>query len=375
MHSRARIEPILFTHPLYGWLGVGLLLMLSPLLPIEEALLYGLVVYLVSIGLVFFRKSRGVQRHSILDGGITLFLFSLVVTLGKAIAGLRLNILSYQFLLLTLALIVVALGAYRLRRKPQQLSSLGELCSHELTRLFAQGEYLFLLSGCKKLLLPLGLLLAFWQLWQGSFTVDNTPLPSFTNYLLPGLALGLYLFEVIRLVMLKRRLRGEAWLPLLDDEGKPIGRIARSEVCQLQQGGLPLIRLYALCKGCLYLEEGGDGRLETPFLTWQELGRGVSEQLQEMIFSQMDSHKMPQEPNVILRYKSLWRGDAKLFVTLASYRIASPCDLKKKSRARWWSLEELKSSRLSLSPFLESELPYLEESLRLVSQLEGKKKG
>ena len=65
---------------------------------------------------------------------------------------------------------------------------------------------------------------------------------------------AVYTIECIHLVWVQRRLENEEWIPVLSDDQRPIGRVSKTTP-EYEGGRLPVVRLIALSRDMIYLEQ------------------------------------------------------------------------------------------------------------------------
>ena len=167
--------------------------------------------------------------------------------------------------------------------------------------------------------------------------------------------------------LVKQCLKNEYWLPVVDDAGNVIGRVARSvsleKPCTYQH---PLIRIMVYKSGSLYLtprtyELCPDlGKYDHPFERMMEYGKSIEETLEDF---RINFFPHAQKPRFILRYKhenTLGQWQALLYIL----RISDEEELTglDKSKGKFWTLPQIKENagKSCFSSFLEGELEFFE---------------
>lgn len=166
----------------------------------------------------------------------------------------------------------------------------------------------------------------------------NIQQPATENFLNSMLAiiLGVLIiaYEQLRIMMIKGNFRKETWLPVLSDEGKVIGYVARS-VSQGQPKKYyhPIVRIAVMYKGMLYLVKGDKehasaGKLDYPFQNDVLFRRSIDFTVKETL------GKLGKEKSLTPRFQLTYRFEneqVRQLVYLYTLRVDTEEQLKQSS--------------------------------------------
>ena len=188
---------------------------------------------------------------------------------------------------------------------------------------------------------------------------------------------AVYAFESIHLIWVQRRLEREEWIPVLSDDQRPIGRVSKTSPAS-EEGRLPVIRLLAISRDMIYLEDSESHSLpnaegyDTPFISWLTEGSHPEQVAQRMIDLRFCGVRRVK-PRFLLHYHEQINDQA-LSVYLFAVDIAEPNQLHidcLPTRGKWWPIDLLTSEleRGGFARYLCTEYPYLEQTLLLAHRL------
>jgi len=198
-------------------------------------------------------------------------------------------------------------------------------------------------------------------------------LPKFSNSvtgLLAMLVIVVVVVIIYRIYMINHINKREYWLPVVDDGGRVIGRIARS--VSLEKPGVfqhPLIRILTFKSGNIYLSQRtyefcpDVRKFDHPFECMMEYGFSVEETLEKM---QKDFFPNSPPPKFLLRYKhenKIGKWQVLLYVlTIEDENELTGLD---KSNGKFWTLPQIRENlgKSYFSAFLEGEIDFLESLL------------
>ena len=195
------------------------------------------------------------------------------------------------------------------------------------------------------------------------------------SFALAGIAI---LLESIHISWLKHQLSKEHWVPIMNQHQEPIGRLALSEFNSEVDGYLPIVRLLAVSDGMIYLEKGSScissniERYDTPFADWLEEGERPIDIAQRMIDARFCGVRRVA-PRQLLPYL-MEENNRRYLVYLFVVQIEDPTQLYidcMPIEGKWWTLAHLKQATLSLemSPNIQSEIPFIEQTVLLAQKL------
>lgn len=188
---------------------------------------------------------------------------------------------------------------------------------------------------------------------------------------------SVYAVECAHLVWVKKRLEREVWIPVLNDQQQPVGRVPMTTP-EPSEGRLPVVRLIATSRDMIYLEQAHEARLpqtagyDTPFVAWLTEGYRPDQVAQELIDLRFCGIRRAR-PRFLLHYHETIAGQD-LSVYLFAVDITDPSQLLVDClpiKGRWWPIEHL-ASELETGAFaryLLAEYPYLEQTILLAHRL------
>jgi len=188
------------------------------------------------------------------------------------------------------------------------------------------------------------------------------------------LALILIVSFFYRRYLIKRCNRKEYWLPIVEDGGYVIGRVARS--VSMENPGVyqhPVIRILVYKSGAICLmprtyELCPDvGKFDHPYECMMEYGVSIEAALHEM---QKKYFPKSAPPQFLLKYKHE-NAIGKWQVLLYILRIKDESELigLDKSKSKFWSIQQIQENlgKSYFSAFLEGEVSFL----KTISELNG----
>ncbi len=194
------------------------------------------------------------------------------------------------------------------------------------------------------------------------------------------LILGMMTYEYIRVYYLNKKLHQEEWLPIIDDKGRVIGRIARSISSEYKNKLLhPRVRIYVFYQGMLYLsslknnETFGKYKFDTPFnrdlFFKEELGDCVDEMLRKAgikhkvmpRFLYRHLYENEKEKRLVFMYK----------ITLKKEEVAIR---KMNLKGKFWTEQEIELNKDKgvFSDLFEQEIDLLQSMIFPVERLIAK---
>lgn len=203
--------------------------------------------------------------------------------------------------------------------------------------------------------------------YYGYFLSDfRNSISDVVDCLLIVLVLVLIFLFSYRRYLVRRCNKKEYWLPIVDDGGHVIGRVARS--ISLENPGMyqhPLIRILTFKSGTIYLtprtyEFCPDiGKYDHPFECMMEYGLSIEETIkgiQEEFFPESDP------PRFVLRYKHENEiGQWQVLLYVLSIKDEEELIGLDKSQGRFWTVQQIQENlgKSCFSSFLEGEAEFL----------------
>lgn len=193
-----------------------------------------------------------------------------------------------------------------------------------------------------------------------------------------GVLLGvlIILYEQIRLGLMGGRLEREVWLPVLDEGGKVIGRIARSVSRSVPKRYYhPVIRVAVLYKGMLYLmprgkeEHVSPGALDYPLHGYVRFRQSLEQALNDKLGPLADDTTIA--PRLLIRYK-FENERVKHFVSLyvVSLRTEEQLAFCARPGGKLWTTRQIEQNIGShlFSAYFENEFAYLQNTIFLAER-------
>ena len=188
-----------------------------------------------------------------------------------------------------------------------------------------------------------------------------------------GLIIGVLIiaYEQIRLSLMRGSLRKEMWLPVLNDNGKVIGCIARSVSRMLPKKYChPVVRIAVVYDGMLYLSKrSGDafispGTIDYPFYSYVLFRHSIENTVKETLG---DLGREPGvTPRFLIRY-TFENSKAKHLVSLYVVCLRKEEQLKMCKKGKLWTIKQIEEN-LGKGVFgeaFEKEFPYLQNTVLL----------
>lgn len=146
--------------------------------------------------------------------------------------------------------------------------------------------------------------------------------------------------------LLEKCMKQEKWLPVVDDTGNIIGKVAQS--VSLEEPGKflhPLIRVIVVCNGMLFLKPRGKGcafekgKIDIPFEILLDFGKNIDDTLEERRRRLSD---VKDKPDFIIKYRHE-NSEGKWLVLLYKIEISDikqiyPADL---SEGKLWTMKQI----------------------------------
>ena len=198
------------------------------------------------------------------------------------------------------------------------------------------------------------------------------------GYFIACFTWGVYALEMTHLIWVQRRLMREAFIPILDEEHRVVGRVSKTDP-YTELGRLPVVRLVATSCSMVYLEQMPESialparpGCDTPFVSWLTEGWTPEQTAQRMIDQRFCGIRRAR-PRFLLHYHEVVGGQA-VSVYLFGVAIEEPSQLLidcLPQQGRWWPVSHLaqQCEHCQFSPYLHSEYPYLEQTLLLAERL------
>ena len=187
------------------------------------------------------------------------------------------------------------------------------------------------------------------------------------------LGISLLVYEQIRVFWMSGSLEKEMWLPVLNDEGKVVGCMARSVSRALPKKYYhPVIRVALLYQGMIYLVKRSSedfvspNTLDHPLHGYMLFRHSHADTLRAMLGPLADDPLI--EPHCLIRY-TFETHRVKHLVFLYTIRLETEAQLAavKQAGGKLWTAKQIKENmgKSLFSAYFEKEYPYLQNTVML----------
>lgn len=191
------------------------------------------------------------------------------------------------------------------------------------------------------------------------------------------IGVSIIVYEQIRIFLMGRKLYQEIWIPVLDDKGRVIGRIAQS-VSLKKKNKLyrhPVVRVALLYHGMLYLvrrnesESVSPGALDFPFRQYVQFNQTMEHAVQESIGT--CSLESECKPRFLIRYSfhnETVNHQVSLYIICA--RSEEQFNAFKPEGGKLWTTKQIEENLNTglFSEYFEKEYPYMQSTVLLAEQ-------
>lgn len=189
-----------------------------------------------------------------------------------------------------------------------------------------------------------------------------------------GIGVLIVVYGQIRFFWMNKALDKEMWLPVLNNKGNVVGRVAYSVSDSLPKDHfLPVVRVAVIYKGMFYLVHQGEkalffpDKIDYPFSCYLQYSQTMEKAVQTMI-SGDDSLK----PRFLVRY--IFENEKlKHWVSLFVLRIQTEKSFEqiKKDTGKLWTVKQIEENLNSgiFSDYLKEEFGYLQSTVLFVENL------
>ncbi|MDL2256441.1 hypothetical protein LJC38_07650 [Parabacteroides sp. OttesenSCG-928-K15] len=208
-----------------------------------------------------------------------------------------------------------------------------------------------------------------------TFLPDHMQNPHFEHFLYRymGIVIGLFIivYEQIRISWLQGSLKKEMWLPVLDDQGKVVGCIARSVSRSVPKKYYhPVVRIAVVYNGMLYLVKRSrtdyvsPETLDFPFHSYVLFRHSIENTVKSAI-GKLTTNKA-FEPRSLIRY-TYENEKVKHLVSLYVICLRDEEAMKTMSQlhGKLWTMKQIEDNlgKGVFSGYFESEYPYLKNTV------------
>ncbi len=362
MRARKRIE-----NQAIGLLPLLLFMILDNYLSYKLSFVVGIIVCALCLSLYQTLSKGRIYHFMLLQSGLTLILYSIFFTL-----SLEPVLFIYSPLITEVLLVVVLAFCGFTKRLAFSRLRASNLSAYERSRLHSTLSEFYFVVQLTQSLYTLHL---FAVLLYSIFPEHMTDLR--TEYLLHrvlGILIGLFVifYEQLRISFMRERLQKEVWLPVLGDNGKVIGCIARSVSQSLRKKYYhPVVRIVVVCQGMLYLVKRAENELvspiqfDHPLRSYVLFRKSIEQTVKDLI-----NQKIPgvaHNLRFLVRY-TFENDRVKHLVSLYTLRVTSEEQLKHHlAYGKLWTIQQIETNKSKgvFSEYFEKEYPYLRSTVLL----------
>jgi hypothetical protein len=371
LHSRVERQQGVSSQSI-GLLPVLLLMLLSNFYPYHIAFIIAVVICAASTMIFGNLFKDNVYLFMLLPSSVTLVIYSFFFY-----SGLKPVLYQYSPLItewLLVAVLSLSNSFKRIIIKYVRKSNHPVMKRARLRT--ALTEYFYVAQIVQNLYTLHIFILLFYILFFENFRY--LPLERFLYHEAPfALGTGIIIYEQVRISIMRRRLQRETWLPVLNGDGKVIGRIAYSvsfgsgkKYCH------PVVRVAVVYKGMLYLTERAPnspvspGMLDYPFLGYVLFKRTLEQTLRELIGLLVPGYLL--KPRFLVRY--LFENEkVSSLVTLYVITLKTEEEFIKYVRQRsgkLWMRKQIEENLRKgiFSEYFEKEFSYLQNTILLAEE-------
>ncbi|MDH6357092.1 hypothetical protein [Parabacteroides sp. PF5-9] len=322
--------------------------------------------FVLTVMLYLVLKKDKIYQFMLLPAAATLSLYALFV-----ISRLDLVLFSYSPIVIEVLLVVVLaiIGSF----KRTIIRRIRHSANPKYRKSFMRAtinEFYFLVQIVQNLYTLHLFIILFY-----SILPDTMQHPDIEHFLFRqlGLIIGVVviIYEQIRLTMMQGSLRKEMWLPVLNNEGKVIGCIARSVSRSLPRKYYhPIVRVAVIYEGKLYLSKRNKedyispDTLDYPFHQYVTFRHSIDQTMKETIGELIQDKRIA--PHMLIRY-TYEDEKVKHMVSLYTIRLCSEEQLKefKFRDGKLWTAKQIEENINSgvFSKYFETEFPYLQNTI------------
>ncbi|WP_085535932.1 hypothetical protein [Massilibacteroides vaginae] len=198
--------------------------------------------------------------------------------------------------------------------------------------------------------------------------------PLLFNYMPLIAGFGIMLYERVRLIMLRGFLKHEVWLPVLNDNGSVVGRVAHSiSAASARKFYHPVVRVAVVYNGMLYLTKRDSGSiispnaLDYPFKYYVRYQQGIEEAAYDALSCCFSREAV--SPRFLIRYKfenELVKHQVSVYVVYLHTEEQFACC--KDATGKLWTSKQIEDNLGTglFSEYFEKEFTYLQNTVLMV---------
>ncbi len=292
MNTKKIIEP--FFNPAMEILPLLLFMIVGYFFPLNEAFLVGIASYVIYfiLSLLFSRVS---PPYMLIITGITIIIFFLVsITQPFSTINPRYSIILCEIIFVFLLSLLRPFKNYFSRKIKMRQKKV-----NRAPMLARFDEFIFVSRLIQNALIAHLLIVLLYEILPIFYhTIDRD------NIIIPGILLAstsvIIIYELIRVVILWKKIRMEDWLPIVNEAGSVIGKVAFSVSQTSRKAFLhPIVRIALIHKGLLYLCERPDNyvinpnKVDYPFEKFVFYEEKLEDAIENALGKNSESKKLP----------------------------------------------------------------------------------
>jgi hypothetical protein len=355
-----------------GLLPLLLLMALSVLYPYRIAFVFTVIICTGCLVLFSYLSGKNVFLFMLLPVAITLALYSVFFY-----SSLESVLYSYTPLITEWLLVMVLslLGTFR-RVILRRVRKFGYPAKKQAQFRTALTEYFHVAQIVQNLYTLHFFALLFYILF---FEFNRiVEVDRFLYHQAPfAIGLMILVYEQVRLYMMRKRLQQEKWLPVLNGEGKVIGRIAYSvSLGSNAKHCHPVVRVAVVFRGMLYLTPRAadspvsPGALDYPFLGYVPFKRTLEQTIKDLVRRITPWNLL----NLHFQVRYLFQDEkVRSLVSLYATTLKSEDELVKyigPTNGKLWTKKQIEENlgKGVFSKYFEKEYPYLQNTVLLAEE-------
>jgi len=196
------------------------------------------------------------------------------------------------------------------------------------------------------------------------------------------IGLVIIIFEQIRLFFIKRHLKTEKWLPIMDKKGKVVGRVPFSVSLNSQSKHChPVVRVAVVYNCMFYLtkrrssEPVSPSASDYPFYGYVLFKQSIDDAMKKLVGSAISKSNI--KPRLLIRYP-FENDKVNSFVSLYIISVRTEeqfAEYIKREEGKLWTRKQIEENlgKGVFSEYFEKEFPYLKNTVLLAEEFCGRK--
>ena len=291
-------------NPALGILPLILFMAITFFVPISAAFLIGIISYVVCIGisLLLFRNS---PSYMLIISGIIMILYFLASVISPINIYQKHLPVIYEVFLVCIFSILKMFKRYisgKIRKNSDK--------NARTTAMIKLDEFFYISNFIRDAMIIHLLIILVYELLPAPYHSLQAD-----KIIIPGLILTFFvfniIFEYVRVAMLNQKMRSEEWLPIVNESGGVIGRVAfRISRTATPPYLHPLIRIALIYKGMLYLNKRPSyflldpNRIDYPFEKYVFFKHTLEEAIENVLSKGCGNKDLP----VTFAFKYLYKN-------------------------------------------------------------------